>query len=103
MTDNNTWAEAIKQLQAAKAREIADRRELVLRYPDIAAKLTERPLRFSRPEAWNGYIPPKLTPDRDGYRLNTSPFRAALVAICAEAEQRERDGGEQTRITGPAA
>lgn len=64
--------------------EIARRRELILSHPDLAARLTEAPLGYAKPEQWNGYIPPELW---NGVR-NDSPRRAALVEILAEAEGR---------------
>lgn len=61
------------------------RRALVLAHPDLAAKLTEPPLAHSSPEKWTGYIPQAITCTG---AINTSPVRAQLVAIVAEAERR---------------
>lgn len=72
-------AEARRQCQA--------RRDRVLKHPDIAAKLTRHPLNFTRPEVWNGYIPPAFDSDRTE---NASPQRKALIAICQEVMQREQ-------------
>lgn len=80
------------------------RRARVLAYPDLAAALTAPLLGYPRPEAWNGYVPPKTTPDpRDewdgglaGEMLNRSPRRRALVDIASEALRRE-----QIRLTDP--
>lgn len=74
----------IKQHMAAARVECARRRGLVLRYPDLAAKLTERPLRFTTPEHWNGFIPPATW----NQALNTTPGRPVLLALVAEAEKR---------------
>lgn len=80
----------IKQAQAAGRSENARRRALVLRHPDLAARLTEPPLRHTTPEHWTGYIPPAYDPETygGGQPINTSPARAALVALLAEAEHR---------------
>lgn len=81
----------IKFHMAAAQRDAAHRRGLVLRYPDLAAKLTERPINFTAPEKWNGYIPP--TTDCTG-AMNTTPCRPALLALVAEAERRLRQPQE---------
>ncbi|MFG1857498.1 hypothetical protein ACGFJT_37080 [Actinomadura geliboluensis] len=60
----------------------------VLRYPDLAAKLREPPLKFRRPEQWNGYIPP----DTCGSAPNLSPRRDALIVLVEEAARRDREG-----------
>lgn len=80
----------LKQARAQGAAENARRRALVLKHPDLAAKLTEPPLRHTLPEHWTGYIPPAHDPETygGGQPLNTSPARAALVALVAEAERR---------------
>lgn len=74
----------IKHHMAEAQRAAAHRRGLVLRYPDLAAKLTERPLRFTTPEHWNGFIPPATW----NQALNTTPGRPVLLALVAEAEKR---------------
>jgi len=66
-------------------------RDLVLAYPDLAKQLTELPLRFSQPEAWNGYIPP----DTFNGQYNDSPRRAALLALVAEARRRRDEEHRQ--------
>lgn len=80
----------IKQAQAAGRAENARRRALVLKYPDLAARLCEPPLRHTTPEHWTGYVPPAYDAIALGgaQPINTSPVRAALVAIVTEAEQR---------------
>jgi hypothetical protein len=87
------WAEQITRIQATAVSEIAERRARVLRYPDLAARLTRRPLEFSTPEKWNGYVPPKTVPTLTDYKLNDSARRAALVEICAEAMRRDAEEG----------
>ena len=73
----------------------AQERAVVLRFPDIAAKLTEFPMSYARPEQWTGFIPPKwvTAPHGSGWVLNDSPSRAALLAIHAEAVERAASGG----------
>ena len=80
----------IKQARANALAENARRRALVLKHPDLAAQLCEPPLRHTLPEHWTGYIPPTHdAPSVGGYQpINTSPARAALVALLAEAEAR---------------
>lgn len=82
----------IKHHMTEARRAAAHRRGLVLRYPDLAAKLTERPIGFSEPEKWNGFIPPAT--DCTG-AMNTARCRPALLALVAEAEQR-RDQPRET-------
>lgn len=82
----------IKHHMAEAQRAAAHRRGLVLRYPDITAKLTQPPIGFSAPEKWNGYIPPAT--DCTG-AMNTAPCRRALLALVAEAERR-RDQPQET-------
>ena len=77
----------IKHHMTEARRAAAHRRGLVLRYPDLAAKLTEHPINHSAPEKWNGFIPPAT--DCTG-AMNTARCRPALLALVAEAEQRLR-------------
>jgi hypothetical protein len=79
------WARAAAAAVAAARDANAHRRAAVLAHPDLAARLTQPPLSYSRPERWNGYIPPRLWREEP----NTSPQRAALVEIAAEAMARE--------------
>lgn len=67
-----------------------EQQKLVLRYPDLAARLCTPPLRWTHPHHWNGYVPPAYdAEDVDGVtRLNTSPVRAALMALLEEAAER---------------
>lgn len=102
---------------AAKARSDAKaRRARVLRHPDLAKRLTQRPLSYEQPEQWNGYIPPLHGPWgratyntsikchacgkwHDGHDvtddINDSAQRAALVAIASEALARETADQQQ--------
>lgn len=96
---------------AAEASRIESqaRRARVLAHPDLAKRLTEPPLSYTDPARWNGWIPPRTLPEdscggcssggrctRDhAARLNDSPFRKALVAIAAEALEREQGTGVQ--------
>jgi len=81
----------IKHHMAEARRAAAHRRGLVLRYPDLAAKLAEPPIGFTSPEKWNGYIPPAT--DCTG-AMNTARCRPALLALVAEAERRLRQPKE---------
>lgn len=79
------------EVDQAAARAVADAeqlRTLVLGHPDLAERLTHEPLGFAQPAQWNGYIPPLMTCAQGG-QLNTSPQRAALIGICADAMARE--------------
>lgn len=87
------WAEQIARIQARAVSEVAERRARVLRHPDLAARLTRRPLEFTSPEKWNGFVPPKTVPTLDGWKPNDSAARAALVEICAEALRRDAEEG----------
>lgn len=70
------------------------RRALVLKHPDLAAQLCSSLIGYSKPENWNGWIPPELlAPDASGNAAkNDSHRRAALVRLVAEAQAREVDG-----------
>jgi len=78
-------ADLYRRENARMAGEKAERRELVLAYPDLAARLTKLPWPYSQPAQWTGHIPPYLY----GGRRNDSPQRADLVAICREAISRK--------------
>lgn len=102
------WAKAI-----GKSSEVcAERRARLLRYPDLTKRLVTE-LGYTKPEQWNGYIPPRpdayaereilhdtsgyVNPDRvrtPGQQVNDSPRRAALVDIAAEAMRRESASDE---------
>ena len=74
----------------AAAKQTDDQHKLITRYRDIAAKLCDPPLNYKRPDQWHGYIPPAYDAERaDGVTpLNTSPVRAALMALLEEAAER---------------
>lgn len=76
------FAEAAEKSRVDSAR----RRELVLKHPDLRDQLVGYLIGYSKPENWNGWIPPAT--DAKGAR-NNSPRRAALIALVAEAERRE--------------
>lgn len=77
-------SEYIRQELARASDEREHRRRLVLRHPDLAARLTQPPLPYTSPEHWGGH----LGADTWTGRPNTSPQRTALLEIVAEAEQR---------------
>lgn len=89
----------IKGHMAAARTEAAHRRGLVLRYPDLAAQLTEPPIGFSSPEKWNGYIPPATW----NQSMNTARCRPALLALVAEAERRLHQPRETAQTLEEAA
>lgn len=64
----------------------AERRATVLRHPDLAEKLCDRPMSYQRPDQWTGYVAPELL--ETGAR-NTSPYREQVAAIYEEALRRE--------------
>lgn len=68
--------------------ELAERRRLVLSHPDLAARLCEPPLGYTKPAQWSGFIPPE---EFNGEH-NRSPRRDALIDIAAEALRREQEG-----------
>ncbi len=89
-------AQRARDGQAEALARCRERRERVLRHPDLAARLTQPPLNHSDPAMWNGYVPPATWGDywsgKHGEgkpKPNNSPERAALVDICAEALRRE--------------
>lgn len=93
--------------------ESAARRARVLRYPDLARKLTEPPLNYRRAEDWAGWVPPaaleveacpacRTDPGKWGCkgpmhtaRANNSARRTALVEIAAEALRRDQAAAAQ--------
>lgn len=74
----------------AAARQTSEQHKLIMRYPDIRARLCDPPLGYAKPEQWHGYIPPAYDAERiDGVtRLNDSPRRTALLALLEEAAER---------------
>lgn len=65
-------------------------RDRILRWPDLARKLTEPPLDYERPSQWNGFIPPLNSCTG---QLNNSSRRDALLRLATEAYQREQNAG----------
>jgi hypothetical protein len=65
--------------------DAAANRKAVLAHPDLAERLTRPLLGYSKPEQWNGFVPP----EQFGQQINDSPRRAALVAILDEAFARD--------------
>lgn len=63
------------------------RRELVLKYPDIAEKLRQPPYKGT-PHGWSGFIPSATYETGTGLALNPSPVRIQLLAIVMEAAER---------------
>lgn len=64
-----------------------ERRDRVLKYPDIAALLTRAPLSLPDPLFWSGYIPPRYWREKP----NDSPVRAQLIAICNMVAKRDEE------------
>lgn len=69
----------LRQAREQEAATNAARKHLVYRHPDLIDQL-----RLIGQDPWNGRIPPAEW----GGAINTSPIRAALIAIVAEAEKR---------------
>lgn len=90
MTDRPTWPPEVRRQQAMAQAAKTRNRELVLRYPDLAKRLCDPPLKATSPETWSGFVPGRWLPeDEDGrMRPNTSPIRAQLLAILTEAADR---------------
>lgn len=64
-------------------------RARVLRHPDIAKRLCESPLYYTRPEVWNGYVPPAMWREQ----TNDAPERVALLDIIGAAVQADKEAG----------
>jgi hypothetical protein len=62
-------------------------RAAVTAHPDLAEQLVTR-LGYQRPDQWHGYVPPRTISGAKGELPNTSPRRAALVDLVAEAKRR---------------
>jgi hypothetical protein len=72
-----------------------ERRERVLKHPDLAELLTRPEVGYARPDQWTGYVPPEMWNDS----RNDSPRRAALVAIATEAMNREKRAALEMDVT----
>jgi hypothetical protein len=97
------WRKLYTQIAAQEAENNRRNRELVLRYPDIAAKLCHLPLHLSRPGNWNGSLPGPYLPEtvRGVFPPNRSPVRAQLISIINEAAERA-DAESKTAATPKA-
>lgn len=73
----------VRQREQAHS-DCAARRALVLRNPDIAARLCAPPLNYASPEHWTGFIPPATL---SSGAINTTPVRPALLDLLQQAEQ----------------
>lgn len=85
------WSQPIRE--AAEA--AAARRARVLAHPDIARRLTDPPLCYRNPEAWNGHVPPATIEGPAGPVRNTSRMRLALISILTATQERERELAEE--------
>lgn len=94
------WARILADASVQGRTTAQHNRELVLRYPDIAAKLTAPPFKCADPRAWSGFVPGALCPEdvRGRVALNQTPIRAQLLAILHEAAQRA--DAQSTALTG---
>ena len=86
ITTTREWQSAAKL--AREERE--EQRRLILRYPDIAARLCAPPLDYKRPDQWTGYIPPRWDAPNEAFvvRPNDSPRRVALLELLEAAAER---------------
>lgn len=78
-----------KAVAAAVASENADRKQLVLQYPDLAERMA-KVLGLSSPDKWNGRLPAATVPGKLDYMPNPSPILAQLREIVTEAEGRQQ-------------
>ncbi len=83
--------EEVRRIGRQAVRDCEERRRRLLTHLDLAAKLTERPLSFKRPEQWTGYVPGAIVIWReDGAPIpNDSPYRRALLEIGRLLQERE--------------
>ena len=101
------------------------RRAAVLRHADLARKLTEYPLNYTRPAQWNGFIPPAVVNTGEPEKLrqghgaktfvnpkgkrtggeipNIHSRREALIAISTEAWNRDQAAHDARGVLPPAA
>ncbi len=91
-------AAEVAGIRAEARAAAAERRRRVLAHPDLAQRLTERPLGFMRPEMWNGYVPPasgfsgRVTGPGElpAEVANDSPVYFALCELGRAVAERER-------------
>ena len=79
MRQQGSLGDYLRHTREQEAITNTQRKRLVYRHTDLVDQL-----RLIGQDPWNGRIPP---PEWGG-SLNTSPIRAQLLAIVAEAEQR---------------
>jgi hypothetical protein len=82
MSSTGAWEDFGAQYVEATRRN----RDLVLRHPDIAQRLTQHPLNYGRPDQWTGYIPAYEW----GGQVNDSIRRTALLDIVMAAEEADK-------------
>lgn len=80
---NAGWDQFIEEYRETCRRQ----RDLVLRHPHIAVRLTQRPLSYATPEQWTGYVPPYQW----NGSINDSSRRAALIDIITAAEKATKE------------
>lgn len=90
------WADAQREAKAGTARN----RALVLKHDDLCVRV-KAALGCERADQWGGFVPPATIPSAgegatgpttdagQGFQVNRSPVRTALLEIIAEAERRE--------------
>ncbi len=91
-------ATEVRRIRTDARRAADERRRRVLAHPDLAQRLTARPLGFQRPEQWNGYVPPasgfwgRLSRPSDVpvEVPNNSPAYFALCELGRAVAERER-------------
>lgn len=66
-----------------------ERRNLMLRNPDLAEGFAQPPLGLECPANWNGYLPPREAASGGVPTPNDSPTRAQIYFIVGEAIDRE--------------
>jgi hypothetical protein len=80
------WRKLLDVEMARAKAASAQRRARVLKHPDLAAALTRKPLGYTDPQQWSGFVPPLVWRETG----NGSARRAALVEIATAALARER-------------
>jgi hypothetical protein len=90
MTDHLLGRQILRDAATVARMQTNEQHKLIMRYPDIRARLCDPPLRYARPDQWHGYIPPAYDGEREdgSVPLNRSPYRAALMAILEAAAER---------------
>lgn len=85
MRQQGDLKEFIRLGMAQGRTDAAARKALVLRHPEIAARLTKPPFGYKSPEQWAGGVPPETF---NGTR-NDSPLRPAVLQLLADAQALE--------------